>query len=37
MKDDKGKVYWSPIDKTETFSTVKEDGPRGKLLYFLAI
>ncbi|MDR2106024.1 MAG: hypothetical protein LBP24_01295, partial [Coriobacteriales bacterium] len=27
MKDDKGKVYWSPIDKTETFSTVKEDGP----------
>jgi hypothetical protein len=37
MKDDKGEVYWSPIDKVETFSLVKEDGPYGKLLHFLAI
>jgi hypothetical protein len=38
MKDDKGKVYWSPIsDKVETMDRIKEDGPYGKLLHFLAI
>jgi hypothetical protein len=38
MKDDKGKVYWSPIsDKVETMDRINEDGPRGKTIYFLAI
>jgi hypothetical protein len=38
MKDDKGKVYWSPIsDKVETMDLVNEDGPYGKTLHFLAI
>jgi hypothetical protein len=36
MKDDKGKVYWSPIsDKIETMQTINEDGPRGKNVYIM--
>jgi hypothetical protein len=35
MKDDRGKVYWSPIDKIEIFTTINEDGPRGKNIYIM--
>ncbi|MDR2106025.1 MAG: hypothetical protein LBP24_01300 [Coriobacteriales bacterium] len=35
MKDDKGKVYWAPIDKVETFSWINENDLQGKTIYII--